>query len=145
MDESDLTTRAQSSASTARSASALLPGTMLAGRYRVVAPLGHGGMGDVYRADDLKLGQAVALKFLPPIFRNDEARRQRQRDEVKIARLVAHPNVCRVWDLVEADGSGRSALTRRPVPPRRSAPRGGLVAPRTTIRETTVEQERPAS
>ncbi len=83
---------------------AFLPGTVLARRYRIVAPLGRGGMGEVYRADDLKLGQAVALKFLPASLRADDDRRQRLRDEVKLARLVAHPNVCRVWDVVEADG-----------------------------------------
>jgi len=83
---------------------AFLPGTVLARRYRIVAPLGRGGMGEVYRADDLKLGQTVALKFLPATLRNDPGRRQRLRDEVKLARLVAHPNVCRVWDVVESDG-----------------------------------------
>ncbi len=83
---------------------AFLPGTVLARRYRIVAPLGRGGMGVVYRADDLKLGQPVALKFLPAALRRDDDRRKRLRDEVKLARLVAHPNVCRVWDVVESGG-----------------------------------------
>jgi serine/threonine protein kinase len=81
-----------------------LPGTMLGGRYRVVALLGRGGMGEVYRADDLKLGQAVALKFLPAIVENDAGRLQRFLNEVKIARQISHPNVCRVYDVGEVDG-----------------------------------------
>lgn len=48
--------------------------------YRIDAVLGKGGMGEVYRAEDLKLAQAVALKFLPAGLRGDEARRQRLRD-----------------------------------------------------------------
>jgi len=81
-----------------------LPGEVLAGRYRIVSPLGRGGMGEVYRADDLKLGQPVALKFLPTSLAQDEDRRRRLLDEVRLARLVAHPNVCRVWDVGEVDG-----------------------------------------
>ncbi|HMB68059.1 MAG TPA: serine/threonine-protein kinase [bacterium] len=81
-----------------------LPGTVLAGRYRIVARVGRGGMGEVFRADDLKLDQPVALKFLPPEVRQDPSRLQRLLSEVRIARQVSHPNVCRVYDVVEADG-----------------------------------------
>jgi serine/threonine protein kinase len=73
-------------------------------RYRIVGLLGRGGMGEVYRADDLKLDQAVALKFLPPRFAGDAARLARLHDEVRIARQISHPNVCRVYDMTEADG-----------------------------------------
>ena len=61
-------------------------------------------MGEVYRADDLKLGQAVALKFLPKELEHDAAFLERFHAEVRTARQVAHPNVCRVYDIVEADG-----------------------------------------
>ncbi len=77
---------------------------MVGGRYRVVGLLGRGGMGEVYRADDLKLGQAVALKFLPAIVENDAGRLQRFLNEVKIARQISHPGVCRVYDVGEVDG-----------------------------------------
>lgn len=80
------------------------PGAVLAGRYRIVAPLGRGGMGEVYRADDLALGQPVALKFLPAHFADDPDRLARFRKEVAVARKVSHPNCCRVYDLAEADG-----------------------------------------
>ena len=81
-----------------------LPGRLVAGRYRVIALLGKGGMGEVYRADDLTLGQAVALKFLPDAAAHDEALLERFRNEVRIARRVSHPNVCRVYDVGEVDG-----------------------------------------
>lgn len=55
-------------------------GALLAGRYRIVAPLGKGGMGEVFRADDLTLGQHVALKFLPPYLLHDPRRARMVRD-----------------------------------------------------------------
>jgi serine/threonine-protein kinase len=61
-------------------------------------------MGEVYRADDLVLGQAVALKFLPPDATNNPQALDRFRNEVRIARQVSHPNVCRVYDLGEING-----------------------------------------
>ena len=81
-----------------------LPGTMLVGRYRIVGLLGRGGMGEVYRADDVKLGQAVALKFLPAAVERDEGRLARFMNEVKVARQISHTNVCRVYDVGDVDG-----------------------------------------
>ena len=77
---------------------------MIAGRYRIVALLGKGGMGEVYRAEDLSLEQDVALKFLPESA-TDEDTLERFRNEVRIARRVSHPNVCRVYDIGEAEHS----------------------------------------
>jgi serine/threonine-protein kinase len=81
-----------------------LPGTVLGARYRIVGLLGKGGMGEVYRADDLKLGQQVALKFLPARFARDPDRLGRLLEEVRVARQISHPNVCRVYDAGEAGG-----------------------------------------
>ena len=78
-------------------------GTVLAGRYRVLGLIGHGGMGEVYRAYDLILNQAVALKFLGRANMNDAAL-ARFRNEVRIARQVSHPNVCRVYDIGFIEG-----------------------------------------
>lgn len=81
-----------------------VPGTILAERYRIVGLLGKGGMGEVYRADDLKLGQPVALKFLPDHLLSDGAALARFHREVRVARQVSHKNVCRVYDIGEVDG-----------------------------------------
>jgi len=80
------------------------PGTRLGTRYRVVGLLGRGGMGEVYRADDLELNQSVALKFLPDKVARSAGDLSRLRQEVRIARQIAHPNVCRTYDIAEADG-----------------------------------------
>jgi len=101
-----------------------VPGTVLDDRYRIVGLLGQGGMGDVYRADDLKLGQSVALKFLPEALSNDATRLELMHNEVRLARQVSHPNVCRVYDIGEVeemhflsmefiDGEDLSGLMRR--------------------------------
>ncbi|MDQ2921168.1 MAG: serine/threonine protein kinase, partial [Acidobacteriota bacterium] len=81
-----------------------VPGAMVAERYRIVGLLGKGGMGEVYRADDLKLSQPVALKFLPEHLLSDGAALARFHREVRIARQVSHQNVCRVYDIGEVDG-----------------------------------------
>src|SRR5262245_52607056 len=80
------------------------PGAIVAYRYRLVALLGRGGMGEVYRADDLTLDQPVALKFLPEGVAATDTRIGQFHNELRIARQVSHKNVCRLYDLGEADG-----------------------------------------
>jgi serine/threonine protein kinase len=99
------------------------PGILIAERYSIVSLLGRGGMGEVFRADDLTLGQPVALKFLPESM-IDRFMLERFRNEVRIARCISHPNVCRVHDIGESnnqvflsmeyvDGEDLSSLSRR--------------------------------
>ena len=97
--------RVPSSSAFALNEGRFLPGRLIAGRYRIIALVGKGGMGEVYRADDLTLGQPVALKFLPEEASRDEGLLERFRNEVRIARRVSHPNVCRVHDVGEVDGN----------------------------------------
>jgi len=96
---------------------------VIAERYRIISLLGRGGMGEVFRADDLALGQPVALKFLPKAMTN-EFMLERFRNEVRMARRISHPNVCRVYDIGETenqvflsmeyvDGEDLSSLLRR--------------------------------
>jgi hypothetical protein len=81
-----------------------VPGQIIAERYRVVALAGRGGMGEVYRAEDLKLSQIVAIKFLPESLSKDAGALTRFHSEVRIARQVSHPNVCRVFDIGDTQG-----------------------------------------
>ena len=80
------------------------PGRIFATRYRIVSLLGRGAMGEVYRADDLRLGQSVALKLMSEAIARRHDGLQRLTDEVRLARGIAHPNVCRVYDIGYADG-----------------------------------------
>ena len=79
-------------------------GAELGGRYRILARIGAGGMGEVWHALDLKLRVDVALKALRQDSFQDERRGELLRREVRAAREVVSPNVCRIYDLVEADG-----------------------------------------
>ena len=81
-----------------------VPGDILSERYRIVGLLGRGGMGEVYRADDLKLKQPVALKFLPASLNTDGAALARFYKEVSVARQISHRHVCRVYDIAEYQG-----------------------------------------
>ena len=96
--------RAGPRAVVAAASSRFAPGAIVAGRYRLVALLGRGGMGEVYRADDLTLDQPVALKFLPEGVAVDAERLAQFHNELRVARQVSHKNVCRLYDLGEADG-----------------------------------------
>jgi serine/threonine protein kinase len=103
-DHSDPRPAPASDSNTSAQPERFAPGLIIGARYRIVSRLGRGGMGEVYRADDQRLGTSVALKFLPVSRSLDPVWRDRLLGEVKVAREVTHPNVCRVFDLAEHDG-----------------------------------------
>ena len=81
-----------------------VPGTQITERYRIVSLVGRGGMGEVYRADDLQIGEPVALKFPSWNFRGDDEQAKRFYAELRSARQVTHPSVCQVYDVGEFEG-----------------------------------------
>jgi len=81
----------------------LPPGTML-GSYRIIAAIGAGGMGDVYRAHDDRLGRDVAIKVLPPTFAEDPERLRRFQQEAQVLAALGHPDVVQVFDAGTQDG-----------------------------------------
>lgn len=104
MSGSDADTVAPSAKGVSDSEPRFTPGQVVGERYRMVGLLGRGGMGEVYRADDLVLGTPVALKFLPAHLAGDSNALEQLRGEVRIARQVSHPHVCRVFDVGSVDG-----------------------------------------
>jgi serine/threonine protein kinase/lipoprotein NlpI len=79
-------------------------GSLFAGRYEIIELLGCGGMGRVYRAEDRKVHEEIALKILSPDIATDPSTIERFSNELKLARKIAHRNVCKMYDLGEADG-----------------------------------------
>ncbi len=81
-----------------------LPGSVLAGRYKLIRLLGEGGMGSVYHAEDIELDRPVALKLIRPELASSPGILQRFKQELILAREVTHENVVRIFDLGVADG-----------------------------------------
>jgi eukaryotic-like serine/threonine-protein kinase len=109
----------------------LTPGTQL-GPYQIAAPLGAGGMGEVYRAKDSRLEREVAIKVLPPQFAEDSARLARFEREAKVVAALSHPNILAIHDYGTEQGQTfavmellvgdtlRSRVAHGPIPWRRA-------------------------
>ena len=80
------------------------PGSLVAGRYRIIGAAGEGGMGIVYRARDTKLRRTVALKFLPSAIALDAEAKRRFLREAQAAAILDHPNICPVYEVDESGG-----------------------------------------
>jgi serine/threonine protein kinase len=102
------------------------------GPYEITAPLGAGGMGEVYRARDTRLGRDVAIKVLPSSFAADQERARRFVLEARAASALNHPNIVTIFDIGLENGTPylvsellegqtlRASLDREPLPPARA-------------------------
>jgi serine/threonine protein kinase len=86
------------------------PGTLIAGKYKIVEEIGHGGMGVVYKAEDLKLKRSVALKFLPPHLMDSPELKERFLIEAQAVAALSHPNICVIHEIREDKGQPYIAM-----------------------------------
>ncbi len=90
-------------------------GTTLA-HFKITGKLGEGGMGEVYRAEDSKLGREVAIKVLPELVAGDAERMARFEREAKLLAALNHPNIGAIYSLESPDRRGQAPLLQRPMP-----------------------------
>jgi len=110
--ETDLLSRpalADAKALSREEAPRFAPSTFLARRFRIVRFIARGGMGEVYEAEDVELGERVALKAIRQRVNADSELRALFRREVQMARRVTHPNVCRIFDLAQHEDEETTA------------------------------------
>ncbi|PYQ27063.1 MAG: hypothetical protein DMF57_18680 [Acidobacteria bacterium] len=110
----------------------LLQENTMMGPYRIMARLGEGGMGAVYRARDTRLGRDVAIKVLTAVTMSDRERMQRFEQEARATGMLNHPNLLTIYDVGNSDGTPflvsellegetlRTRVDRAPIPPRKS-------------------------
>ena len=118
---------------------ALAAGTKI-GPYEILSPLGAGGMGEVYRAHDSRLGRDVAIKVLPANLCSDPSLRQRLEREAKAVSKLSHPHICTLHDIGHQDGmvflvmelvegdTLEKRLSQGPLPPEQTIRYGAEIA-----------------
>lgn len=88
----------------------LMRGSVFASRYEIIEEIGKGGMGKVYRVDDTRVKEEIALKLIKPEIALDKKTIERFSNELKLARKITHKNVCRMYDIDEVNDDIRTMI-----------------------------------